>query len=729
MFKHLKKYNETLFLMVVFLLFSGSVLFFNHHMSSRILLLKSELSKFDQQYSIIFKQNDELIASKLKINRQIEEYQKLKNNIQEQKIDVIAKEVANNPKNSEILAILPPSETINIQQNEMLKKLSEDITEFKNNLGKTNSIFLKINSESENDKEFNLGNLPDGSLKNTVRNEVNNQFKKQQEIFSKINPSSETYLEVFLSLNLDSLNVEQKTSLNTIHKSFDDRITSITKEINIIQITSAVGIASLFFVLIIIIFGKLIKTDEDIDMITQENFNILKSVKEGLFLISPNMIVGTQISQSTAKILEREIHEHDDFDLVLQELVDEKTYIQAVDYIKVLLTGNVKESLVQSLNPLNEIKVKSEDKEKYLSMYFNRIKKHGEIVSLLVTIQDITKQVIISRELKESKNLARREIEAILSTISQNKANLLVFLEHMHNTINQINNTLQNIHDGIDYRKELNHIYRLVHKIKGEASTFGFSFFYESCHQFEELLNNLLRNENINGDIMLTVAVNLESLIQKTNIIKKIIDKSDFIDNNSSNQSIALSSTEQKVVNNIPVEEKETTFMENIFFLISQMNQTLGKEISLDFDMDLLDSLSLSNKEKIQDIIIQLVRNAGVHAFDKEGLISLSLKENNGLFILSCKDNGKGINVEQIKAKIKEKYNVDDSAFDGRSEQQILSFIFKPGFSTSNEENMFGGRGVGLDLVAQIVKELSAKISLSTKINQGTEFTIQFPKE
>jgi len=96
MFKHLKKYNETLFLMVVFLLFSGSVLFFNHHMSSRILLLKSELSKFDQQYSIIFKQNDELIASKLKINRQIEEYQKLKNNIQEQKIDVIAKEVANN---------------------------------------------------------------------------------------------------------------------------------------------------------------------------------------------------------------------------------------------------------------------------------------------------------------------------------------------------------------------------------------------------------------------------------------------------------------------------------------------------------------------------------------------------------------------------------------------------------------------------------------------------------
>lgn len=96
MFKHLKKYNETLFLMVVFLLFSSSVLFFNHHMSSRILLLKSETAKLDQQYSVIFKQNDELMASKLKINTKIDEYLKLKNNIQEQKTDLIVKEVINN---------------------------------------------------------------------------------------------------------------------------------------------------------------------------------------------------------------------------------------------------------------------------------------------------------------------------------------------------------------------------------------------------------------------------------------------------------------------------------------------------------------------------------------------------------------------------------------------------------------------------------------------------------
>ena len=68
------------------------------------------------------------------------------------------------------------------------------------------------------------------------------------------------------------------------------------------------------------------------------------------------------------------------------------------------------------------------------------------------------------------------EIEAILNTISQNKSKPISVLEHMHNTINQINTTLQNIHNGIDYRKELNHIYRLVHKIKGETSTFDLAF-------------------------------------------------------------------------------------------------------------------------------------------------------------------------------------------------------------------------------------------------------------
>lgn len=431
------------------------------------------------------------------------------------------------------------------------------------------------------------------------------------------------------------------------------------------------------------------------------------------------MFVGTQISQSTSKILEVEIKEHDNFDLILQDLVDEKTYIQAIDYIRVLLTGNIKESLVQSLNPLNEIKIKnSNSQEKYLSMFFNRIKKNGQVTSLLVTIQDITKQVIISRELKEAKNLARKEIEAILNTVSQNKANLLVFLANMESTIEQINSTLQNIHDGLDYRKELNHIYRLVHKVKGEASMFGFSFFYEFCHQFEELLTNLLRNENINGDIMLTVAVNLETLIQKTNIIKKIINKSDFID-----QTNHVTHKETPTL-----KEKETSFEENILFLVSDMNQKMNKHISLDIDISLLTQLPKEKQSKVQDIIIQLVRNAGVHAFsnNSNGTIFLSLIKSGDSYKLICSDNGKGIDVNEIKEQIKSKYNVTDSVLIDKTDNQILGFIFKPGFSTAKENNIFGGHGVGLDLVAQTIKDLSGKISLSTKVGQGTQFTIQF---
>lgn len=726
MFKHLKKYNETLFLMTVFLLFSGSVLFFNYGMSSRILLLKKESQKISQPLSEISQKINDITVMEKQINDDIVTFKNSQDNSGKTSTSPDNK-VANSDTNTGLTS----DNKLNLSQSSEELQILDKIKLYKKSLIDLNYSIQKINTDDSNGDSFSVGNLPEGSLRNSIHLSLLDISKKVNFLNSKINLKTDDLVNNFTTYSngFEELPGIFKTSSESIKKAFDNSVLSITKEINIIQITSAVGISSLFFVLIVIIFGKLIKTDESIDIITQENSNILKSVKEGLFLISSDLFVGTQISQSTSKILEVDIKEHDNFDLILQDLVDEKTYIQAIDYIRVLLTGNIKESLVQSLNPLNEIKIKSAtSKEKYLSMFFNRIKKNGQVVSLLVTIQDITKQVIISRELKEAKNLVRKEIEAILDTVSQNKANLLIFLSNMDSTIQQINSTLQNVHSGLDYRKELNHIYRLVHKIKGDASMFGFGFFYEFCHQFEELLNTLLRNENINGDIMLTVAVNLETLIQKTNIIKKIIDKSDSIDKNNQSLPETRTSTVSNQKEVAKTKEKQTSFAENVLFLVSEMNKKLNKNINIDINVNALQELPKEKQNKVQDIIVQLVRNAGVHAFNSNpnGKISLSLEKNGSTYQLVCADNGKGIDVNEIKEQIKHKYNVDDSVLVGKTDNQILGFIFKPGFSTAKENTIFGGRGVGLDLVAQTIKELSGKISLSTKVGQGTQFIIQF---
>ena len=87
---------------------------------------------------------------------------------------------------------------------------------------------------------------------------------------------------------------------------------------------------------------------------------------------------------------------------------------------------------------------------------------------------------------------------------------------------------------------------------------------------------------------MLTVAVNLEGLIQKTNIIKKIINKSDIIDNNqpiNNSPSVTQSINVDTQLNddNIPV-----TFEQSLLFLLFDMNQKMSKDISLDLNIDLL---------------------------------------------------------------------------------------------------------------------------------------------
>jgi chemotaxis protein histidine kinase CheA len=56
---------------------------------------------------------------------------------------------------------------------------------------------------------------------------------------------------------------------------------------------------------------------------------------------------------------------------------------------------------------------------------------------------------------------------------------------------------------------------------------------------------------------------------------------------------------------------------------------------------------------------------------------------------------------------------------------QVIGQIFRPGFSTAEAASVHAGRGVGLDIVAALVRELGARLSLSTRRGQGTTFHVR----
>lgn len=165
--------------------------------------------------------------------------------------------------------------------------------------------------------------------------------------------------------------------------------------------------------------------------------------------------------------------------------------------------------------------------------------------------------------------------------------------------------------------------------------------------------------------------------------------------------------------------------------------QKLGKEVEFAISNDKIE-LSNERLKLIFDILLHLVRNAIDHAIEKPeerrakgkdalGKIEISLKTNENSFELSVNDDGKGIDLEKIKAKAIEKNLF--AAAKILTETEMIDLIFLPEFSTRETMSEISGRGVGLDAVKNLIENAGGKISVESLKDAGTTFKIFLPEE
>lgn len=140
--------------------------------------------------------------------------------------------------------------------------------------------------------------------------------------------------------------------------------------------------------------------------------------------------------------------------------------------------------------------------------------------------------------------------------------------------------------------------------------------------------------------------------------------------------------------------------------------------------------------ERLVTPLEHMLRNAIDHGLeDREerlqlgkpetGRIELNISRQGTDVLVSFSDDGKGIDVEKIKAKALQ--NGLMTAEQKLDTQEILQYIFHPGFSTAAAVTQISGRGVGLDVVQSGIKALGGHVSVESKLGSGTTFTIRVP--
>ena len=171
--------------------------------------------------------------------------------------------------------------------------------------------------------------------------------------------------------------------------------------------------------------------------------------------------------------------------------------------------------------------------------------------------------------------------------------------------------------------------------------------------------------------------------------------------------------------------------------LVRDLANELGKKI--DLEMRGADTeLDRQVLELIKDPLTHMVRNSGDHGLEKPadrraagkpetGRILLNAYHQGGHIIIEIGDDGRGLPVEKIRAKVLAQGLTTEAELAQMSEHDVLRFIFRPGFSTAQQITSVSGRGVGMDVVKTNIERIGGTIELRSKEARGTTFTIKIP--
>lgn len=171
--------------------------------------------------------------------------------------------------------------------------------------------------------------------------------------------------------------------------------------------------------------------------------------------------------------------------------------------------------------------------------------------------------------------------------------------------------------------------------------------------------------------------------------------------------------------------------------MVRDLGRSLGKQVHLQIEGEKT-QVDRDVLEKLEAPLTHLLRNAVDHGVElperrllegkpADATIRLRASHQAGLLILELSDDGAGIDLERLRRGIVERALSPAETVAQMSEAELLTFLFLPGFSLRDKVTEVSGRGVGLDAVQHMVRELRGSIELTQVSGQGCCFHLEVP--
>jgi chemosensory pili system protein ChpA (sensor histidine kinase/response regulator) len=170
--------------------------------------------------------------------------------------------------------------------------------------------------------------------------------------------------------------------------------------------------------------------------------------------------------------------------------------------------------------------------------------------------------------------------------------------------------------------------------------------------------------------------------------------------------------------------------------VVRNASREVGKKVNLHVELGSESELDRNVLDRITAPLEHLLRNSVSHGVEKPerrrelgkpetGTISIDVGREATELVMRVYDDGAGINLEAVRRRATEQGLLKPG--EEIADQALIQMIFRSGFSTAEQVSELAGRGIGMDVVANEVRQIGGSVSAASEAGKGAQFTIRIP--
>jgi len=536
---------------------------------------------------------------------------------------------------------------------------------------------------------------------------------------------------------------ELESELTTVGAQLQAGNARAARQLQVVMLMGLL-IAGFLVLLIVALLNARSKQDAKLREARQQTADILRTVKDGLFLIDENLVIGTAYSAALEMMFQRKDLAGLGFEDLLKDIVSQKTLTTALKFVKVLWAERTNEKLVKSINPLGEVEVHlamghGKFDTRYLDFEFHRVRVDGRITHVLVSVSDVSSRVELARELQNSQKQAQAQVDTLLGILHIDPAHLASFLSDSNAAMKMINAVLREpAREEGAFRKKLDTLFRQAHSVKGEAAALGLSSIESRAHSFEDDLKALREKPDLSGNDFLPLVIKLDDLLTHLQSVSELVSrlsKFQLFRNEAPAPAAEGEAVDESAMVTGPL-ETDSGLGATLQQLAGRVAAEHGKQAQVRCNG--LDLVPEEYRRIVKDIAIQGVRNAVVHGIEPaavrvaagkspQGMVRLDFRNVGEGFKFSVEDDGQGLATDRIKEVALQKGFLTPDQAENLDAKKVLSLLFQPGFSTVESATKDAGRGVGMNLMADLMRQIGGRVGVATAPGRYTRVTVTLP--